>query len=70
MTRCRISNLCERFQLDIGSCDLKSKRTNPRSVNQKFINLYLHQKHFCVIWKKNRNDSLLNGREKIEKNFK
>jgi len=26
--------------------------------------------HYCVIWKKNRRDNLLNGVEEIERNFK
>ena len=32
--------------------------------------MHIHRNHYCVIWKKNRKDSLLNGVQEIENNFK
>ena len=48
----------------------KSKRILPRIVKQRDIFVHIHKKHFCVIWKKNRRDSLLKGVDEIDKNFK
>ena len=70
MTRCRIPHFCERCKIDIGLYDVKSERIVPRAVEERNIYLYIHKKHYCVIWKKNRKDSLVNGVEKVEANFK
>ena len=32
--------------------------------------VHIHKNHYCVIWKKNRKDSLLNGVNEIERNFR
>ena len=32
--------------------------------------MHIHRNNYCVIWKKNRKDSLLNGVQEIENNFK
>ena len=70
MTRCRIPEFCERYKIDIGIYDLNNGRILPRTVKQKNICVYIHKNHYCVIWKKNRKDSLLNGVDEIDKNFK
>ena len=70
MTRCRIPEFCERYKIDIGIYDLNSKRILPRTVKQKNFCVYVHKNHYCVIWKKNRKDFLLNGVEEIENNFR
>ena len=70
MSRCRIPEFCERYKIDIGIYDLNSKRILPRTVKQKNICVHIHKNHYCVIWKKNRKDSLLNGVQEIENNFK
>ena len=70
MSRCRIPEFCKRYKIDIGIYDLNSKRILPWTVKQKNICVYIHKNHYCVIWKKNRKDSLLNGVEEIEKNFR
>ena len=70
MTPCRIPEFCERYEIDIGICDVKSKRILPRSVNQRTICFYIHKNHYCVIWKENRKDSLVNGVGEKEANFK
>ena len=70
MARCRIPEFCKRYKIDIGIYDLNSKRILPWTVKQKNICVYIHRNHYCVIWKKNRRDSLLNGVDEIDKNFK
>ena len=70
MSRCRIPEFCKRYEIDIGIYDLNSKRILPRTVKQKNICVYIHKNHYCVIWKKNRKDSLLNGVQEIENIFR
>ena len=70
MARCRIPEFCKRYKIDIGIYDLNSKRILPWTVKQKNICVYIHKNHYCVIWKKNRKDSLLNGVNEIEKTFR
>ena len=70
MARCRIPEFCKRYKIDIDIYDLKSKRILPWTIKQKNICVYIHRNHYCVIWKKNRKDSLLNGVQEIENNFK
>ena len=70
MTQCRIPEFCKRYKIDIGIYYLKTKRILPQTVKQKNISIYIHKNHYCVIWKKNRKDSLLNGVNEIEENFK
>ena len=70
MTRCRIPEFCEQYKIDIEMYDPKSKRILLRSVKQRDICVHIRKNHYCVIWKKNRKDSLLNGAEEIHKSFK
>ena len=70
MARCRIPEFCKRYKIDIGIYDLNTKRILPWTVKQKNICVHIHRNHYCVIWKKNRKDSLLNGVDEIDKNFK
>ena len=70
MARCRIPEFCKRYKIDIGIYDLNSKRILPWTVKQKNICVHIYRNHYCVIWKKNRKDSLLNGVQEIENNFK
>ena len=70
MTRCRIREFCERYKIKIGIYDPKSKRFLPRNVTQRDICVHIHKNHYCVIWKKNRKDSLLNVVGEINENFK
>ena len=70
MSRCRIPEFCKRYKIDIGIYDVNNGRILPRTVKQKNICVYIHKNHYCVIWKKNRKDSLLNGVDEIDKNFK
>ena len=70
LTQCRIPEFCKRYKIDIGISYLKTKRILPQTVKQKNICVYIHKNHSCVIWKKNRKDSLINGVNGIGRNFK
>ena len=70
MARCRIPEFCKRYKIDIGLYDLNSKRILPWTAKQKNICVHIHRIHYCVIWKKNRKDSLLSGVQEIENKFK
>ena len=59
-----------RYKIDNGIYDPKSKRILPRNVKQRDISVHIHKNQKCVIWKKNRKDSLLNGVEEIDRNYK
>ena len=48
MTRCRIPEICERYKIDIGIFDLKSKRILPRSVNERHLCLYILKIQYSV----------------------
>ena len=52
MARCRVPELCERYKIDIGIYDDKSKRILPRSVNQRDNCIYIHKNHYCVTGRK------------------
>ena len=70
MTQSRIPEFCKRNKLDIGIYNVNNRRILPQTVKQKNICVHIHKNHYCVIWKKNRKDSLLNGVNEIERNFK
>ena len=68
MTRCRIPEFSERYQIDIGIFDPKGKRIFSRNVKQRDMCVFV-QKITIVSFGKMRRDSSLNGVEEIDKNF-
>ena len=67
MTRCRIPEFCERFKIDLGRIDnVKSRRILPGSFNERNIYFYIHKEHYCVHWKRNREDFLLSAINELE----
>ena len=69
-SQCRIPEIYNRYKIEFGIYDPKSKKILPRKVNERDKCVHIHKKHYCVFWKKCRKDSLLNGVEEIDKNFK
>ena len=57
MARCRIPESCNRYNIDIGIYDPKSKRILLRTVKQRDVCVHIHKYPYCVIWKKNRKNS-------------
>ena len=70
MTRSRIPEFRERYKIGIGINDLKSTQLLSRTVKRRDIFLYIHENLYYVFWKTIRRDSLLNGVEETERNFK
>ena len=70
MTLAKFQPLCMKYGLDIGVCNLNSKRILPQTVKQKIICLYLYKNRFCVLWKLNRRSSLLDAVFEFEKIFR
>ena len=53
---------------DVGIFDLKSKQILPRSVKRRGICVCINKNQYCVLWKKNKRDKLLNGVEETKTN--
>ena len=70
MTRGRVPNKCERCKTYKGIYDVKNERILPRIVKQTNVCLCIHRNHYCIVWRKNTKDSLLNGVNEMERNFK
>ena len=70
LARCRLPEFRERYKIDIGIYDLESKRILFRTVKQKGICVHIQKNIIVLFGKKNRRDSLLDGMQEIERNFK
>ena len=68
--RCKFPKFCDRYKIDIGIYDPKSKKLLARNFKPRDICVHVDKNQFCVNWKKNRRDSLLNGVGEIERIFK
>ena len=67
MTKARIEPFCRANTINLGHFD--GIRVLPRLVSERNIALFLHNNHFCLIWKSQGvhfNKTL----EKLERNFK
>ena len=69
MLRARVSLFCKRVGIGIGFWSNEDKRIMPRNCPVRNKCLYLYKQHYCVIWKNNDNDSLLNAAKEVENNF-
>ena len=69
MTRCRIPEFCKRYKIDVEIHDFRGKRILLRSVKHRDIGSYIQKNQYCVLWKKIRSDSLLNGVNETEAIF-
>ena len=70
MLRSRIPIFCKRYNIAIGFWCKNKKRIMPQRCTERNKCLYLHNPHYCVIWKENENDSLSNAAKEVEDNFK
>ena len=52
MTGYRIPEFRERYKIDIGINNPKSKQILPMTVKQRDICVRIHKNRYCVIWKK------------------
>ena len=51
MTSARIQPFCRKYNITIGCFD--GTRINPRNITQRDTSLFIHNNHFCLIWKPN-----------------
>ena len=49
MTSSRNQPFCRNYNINIGCFD--GTRINPRNLTQKKTSLFIHNNHFCLIWK-------------------
>ena len=70
MSRRRKPEFCNRYKIDSGIYDPKSRRIHPRNVEQRDICVHIQKIIILLIGKKNRKNSSLDGVEEIDKNFK
>ena len=68
MAQYRIPEFCDPIKIHIGKYSVKRRRLLRRSVIERNICFHIHKNHYCLIGKKNRRDSLVNGVEEIERN--
>ena len=68
MTSAKIQPFCKKHNIDLGIYDLKQKRILPLSVTERRICLYIHENHFCVIWKTEKT-TFINAIKELEDNF-
>ena len=51
MTSARIQPVCCKYNINIGY--FIGARINPRNLTQRDTSLFIHNNHFCLIWKSN-----------------
>ena len=51
MTSARIQPFCRKYNINIGCFD--GTRINPHNLTQRNTALFIHNNHFCLIWKSN-----------------
>ena len=69
MNRCRIPDCCERYKIDTGIYDPKSKWILSRSIKPKDLCVHTHKKLLLCFLEKKRQGSLLNGVEEIDRSL-
>ena len=68
MTSAKIQPFCKKHNINLGVYDLKQKRILPLSIKERRICIFIHQNHFCVIWKTVKTN-FTDAIEELEKNF-
>ena len=69
MTSARIQPFCKKYNINLGVYNLKQQKILPLSVTQRNICSFIHENHFCLIWKKN-NTTFSNALKELKDNFK
>ena len=67
MTSARFQPFFRNYNINIGCCD--GKRINPRTFTERIKALFIHNNHFCLIWKSN-GFSFIQVRDELKPNFK
>ena len=67
MTSARIQPFCRKYNINIGC--FYGTRINPRNLTQRNTSLFIHNHHFCLIWKSD-GISFDKAIEELKDNFK
>ena len=68
MTSARNQPFCRKYNINIGCFD--GTRINPRNITQRNTALKIHNNHFCLIWKSDRDSFNQVIEDELKPNFK
>ena len=68
MTSARFQQFCSKYIINIGCFD--GTRINPRNLTQRVTSLFIHNNHFCLIWKSNGVSFNQEIENELKSNFK
>ena len=68
MTSAKIQPFCKKYNINLGVYNINQQEILPRSVTERRISLYIHENHFCLIWK-TKNTTFINAIKKIRRQF-
>ena len=69
MTSAKIQPFCKKYNINLGIYNINQQEILPRSVTERRICLYIHENHFCLIWK-TKNTNFTDAIKELEDNFK
>ena len=68
MTSAKIQPFCKKHNINLGVYNPKQQEILPRSVTERRICLFIHENHFCVIWKTVKTN-FTDAIKELKKNF-
>ena len=68
ITSAKIQPFCKKQKINLGVYNPKQQEILPRSVTERRICLFIHENHFCVIWKREKTN-FTDAIKEIEKDF-
>ena len=69
MTSAKIQPFCKKYNVNLGVYNINQQEILPRSVTERRICLYIHENHFCLIWK-TKNTTFTDAIKELKNNFK
>ena len=69
MTSAKIQPFCKKYNINLGVYNKNQQEILPRSATERRICLYIHENHFCLIWK-TKNTTFTKAIKELEDNFK
>ena len=69
MNCAKIQPFCKKYNINLGVYNINQQEILPRSITERRICLYIHENHFCLIWK-TKNTTFTDAIKEIEDNFK
>ena len=69
MTSAKIQPFCKKYNINLGVYNKNQQKILPRSITERRICLYIHENHFCLIWK-TKITTFTNAIKELEDNLK